>query len=256
MYIPIQEIIFRHKANIKGILHLGAHLGEEAKEYHEAGVEKVIWIEGNPALIEGLKENVSQYMQNQVFNLLVSDMDKTEVSFNITEFSQSSSILDLGITKEIHGTNVIEKVPLTAYRLDNFFVKNKLESHEYNFVNIDLQGYELIALKSMGVLLDKMDWVYAEVNLKRLYKNCALLYQMDRFLLKHGFVRVQTYMTTHYWGDALYKKIEVSNLKKITAMASIYSEEAARSSNEFLKTGFSQTKRMAKKIIKNILVRK
>ena len=191
-----------------------------------------------------------------MFNLLVSDIDNAEVSFNVTEFSQSSSILDLGITKEIHGTNIIEKVPLTTYRIDSFFKKNKIDISEYNFVNIDLQGYELIALKSMGVLLDKMDWVYTEVNVKPLYKNCALLYQIDHFLLNHDFVRVQTHMTTYHWGDALYKRKQVGSFKKATSLAGIYFEETGRRNKEFFRTIFNDSKRTAKKIIKNILGRK
>ena len=255
MYIPIHEIISRHKAGIKGILHLGAHLGEEAKDYHDSGIDRVIWIEGNPTLIDGLKENVSPYPQNKVFNLLVSDKDNYPVSFNVTAFSQSSSILDLGITKEIHGTNIIEKVTLTAHRLDSFFAENDLDIRQYNFVNIDLQGYELVALKSMGALLDNMDWVYAEVNVKRLYKDCALLYQMDHFLLNHGFVRVQTFITTHYWGDALYKRVQVSPIKKMSAVAGIYVEEAGRLGSEFLKASLKDSKKIAKRIIKKIVGR-
>ena len=81
MYIPIHEIISRHKADIKGILHLGAHLGEEAQDYHIAGIFQVIWVEGNPTLVERLKENVSPYPQNKVFNLLISDKDNSPVSF-------------------------------------------------------------------------------------------------------------------------------------------------------------------------------
>ena len=256
MYIPIHEIISRHKANVKGILHLGAHLGEEAKDYSDAGIKRVIWIEGNPTLMDKLKENVSIFPQNKVFNLLVSDKDDTHVSFNVTEFSQSSSILDLGITQAIHGTNIIEKLPLTAYRLDSFFTKKNLDIRQYNFVNIDLQGYELIALKSMGALLDKMDWVYAEVNVKRLYKDCALLYQMDHFLLNHKFVRVQTYMTTHYWGDALYKKVQLSPVKKVTAIAGIYVEEAGRLGGDLINTVFKGVIGITKKTIKKMLRRK
>ena len=51
MYIKIKEIKSRYSPNIKGILHLGAHHGEEAQEYYEAGYEQVIWIEGNPDLM-------------------------------------------------------------------------------------------------------------------------------------------------------------------------------------------------------------
>ena len=184
---------------------------------------------------------------------MVSDRDNAAVSFNVTEFSQSSSILDLGITKEIHGTNIIEKIPLTAHRIDSFFSDNRLDITGYNFVNIDLQGYELIALKSMGTLLDKIDWVYTEVNVKSLYKNCALLYQIDNFLLSKGFVRVQIYMTPHFWGDALYVRKNIKGFKKIIKQLKIYNEEGGRRMSHMFSNIYPKSKRLAKQTAKKIL---
>ena len=255
MYIPIQEIISRHKAEIKGIIHLGAHLGEEAKDYHEAGIEKLIWVEGNPALIGALKQNVSSYPQNQVVNLLISDKDNSPVTFNVTAFSQSSSILELGITKEIHNTNIIERVPLTAHRLDSFITQNDVNINNYNFLNIDLQGYELVAMKSMGKYLDHMDWVYTEVNVKPLYKNCALLYQVDLFLLDKGFERVEIFMTTHFWGDALYRRKKLTGKDLWLKTIKIYSQEGSRQAGFIFKAGYNNSMKITKSIIKKILRR-
>ncbi|RZK03548.1 MAG: FkbM family methyltransferase [Flavobacterium sp.] len=252
MYITFRDIVNHHKAKVEGVIHLGAHLGEEAKDYHREGVQHVIWIEGNPSLIDNLKARVEKYEGHKVFNLLISDKDNTELMFNVTAFSQSSSVLDLGITKEIHQTSVVKRIPLVAYRLDTFFQMNPLDISHYNFVNLDLQGYELVALKSMGQLLDRIDWVYTEINVKSLYKNCALLYQMDIFLLQKGFVRVETFMTTHFWGDGLYKRVSLNALSKKTKLAGIYLEEAIRQIrffyNRLITTKYKQTKRLIKRI--------
>ena len=209
MYITVQDIKARYNADFKGVIHLGAHLGEEAKDYADIGCKQVIWVEGNPTLIPELTKNLSVYPQNQVFNILVSDKDKTKVIFNITEFSQSSSILELGITKEIHNTKVIERRELTARRIDNYFDEQKVDAAAYNFVNIDLQGYELTALKSLGKYLDNIEWVYTEVNSRPLYKKCTLMDELDLFLLKKGFRRVELYMTDWKWGDALYQRKKI-----------------------------------------------
>jgi FkbM family methyltransferase len=213
MYISIQDIKSKYQTNLKGIVHLGAHLGEEAKDYAEVGCERVIWVEGNPALIEELKSNISRYPGNVVYNILIADKDRSTVTFNITEFSQSSSILELGITREIHDTKVIEKRELVARRIDAFFGENQIDMSQYNFLNIDLQGYELIALKSMGELLGNIDWIYTEVNSRSLYKNCALLDDLDFFLLKKGFKRVELHMTGWRWGDALYTRQKLGPVK-------------------------------------------
>ena len=213
MYITIQDIKSRYQPDLKGIIHLGAHLGEEAKDYSEVGCKKVIWMEGNPALIPELKSNISIYPQNMVFNVLISDKDNSKVVFNITEFSQSSSILELGITTEIHNTKIIERKELTARRIDTFLAETNVDTKQYNFLNIDLQGYELTAIKSMGAILDNIDWIYTEVNSRHLYKKCTLMDELDLFLLKKGFKRVELYMTDWKWGDALYKREKIGALE-------------------------------------------
>jgi FkbM family methyltransferase len=221
MYITIQDIKYRYQVNLKGIVHLGAHLGEEAKDYAEVGCERVIWVEGNPSLISELKSNLSAYPNNSVYNVLISDKDNSKVIFNITEFSQSSSILELGSTKEMHNTKVIEQKELVARRIDTFFGENQVDMSKYNFLNMDLQGYELIALKSMGKLLDNIDWVYAEVNSRRLYKNCPLMDELDLFLLNKGFKRVELLMTGWKWGDALYKRQKIKPATYISSLSGI-----------------------------------
>jgi FkbM family methyltransferase len=213
MYISIQTIKSKYQADLKGIIHLGAHLGEEAKDYAEVGCNRVIWMEGNPALIPELKSNISIYPQNVVYNVLISDKDNSKVFFNITEFSQSSSILELGITTEIHNTKVIERKELTARRIDTFLSETDVDTKQYNFLNIDLQGYELTAIKSMGAILDNIDWIYTEVNSRHLYKKCTLMDELDLFLLKKGFRRVELYMTDWKWGDALYKREKIGAME-------------------------------------------
>ncbi len=75
------------------------------------------------------------------------------------------------------------------------------------FLNVDLQGAELLALKGMGDLLKHFDHAYIEVNERELYKGCPLVGEIDAFMAKAGFVRKETVMTKHFWGDALYQRV-------------------------------------------------
>ena len=50
MLIPFEKIV-RKYGKPKGILHVGANIGEECEAYTKVGIEKVIWIEANPSLI-------------------------------------------------------------------------------------------------------------------------------------------------------------------------------------------------------------
>jgi hypothetical protein len=82
----------------------------------------------------------------------------------------------------------------------------KINTSIYNFLSIDVQGYELEVMKGFDDLIKNFDFIYTEVNEKHLYKNCPLIFDLDNYLLKFGFERINTYMTHHGWGDAIYKK--------------------------------------------------
>ena len=59
----------------------------------------------------------------------------------------------------------------------------------------------------MEKYLDKVDYIYSEVNEKELYIGCALIPQLDEYLSGFGFKRVETKMCGNTgWGDALYIK--------------------------------------------------
>ncbi len=61
-----------------------------------------------------------------------------------------------------------------------------------------------MALKGATQSIIHVDALYLEVNEKKLYKNCALINQIDDFLSQYNFKRILTNMTHHGWGDALY----------------------------------------------------
>ena len=76
---------------------------------------------------------------------------------------------------------------------------------DYNFLNFDIQGVELKALKGMKEYLNRVDYLYTEVNSDYVYKDCALIGELDEYLLKFGLVRVETqWCGDCRWGDAFY----------------------------------------------------
>jgi hypothetical protein len=91
--------------------------------------------------------------------------------------------------------------------MDTLLSENSIDLNNYNFINIDIQGAELLALKSFGKLLDNFKYIYTEINTNNLYKDCALVSEIDEYLSKYGFIRVETSMTEFEWGDALYIKL-------------------------------------------------
>ena len=220
MLIDFRGLKSKHGMRITGVLHVGAHDCEEAGPYAEV-VEpggRVMWVEGNPEICERLRARGVA----DVHEALVSDVDGAETDFIVTNNGQSSSILELAEHRREHpDVFEVKRVRLATTTLGALL--SRIEAGEaaeatdageaaagarpveFNFLNLDIQGAELMALKGLGAdRLAAVDYVYTEVNEKELYSGCALLPDMDAFLGAAGFDREDTAMTRHGWGDALY----------------------------------------------------
>lgn len=62
--------------------------------------------------------------------------------------------------------------------------------------------------------MEYFDVIYTEVNTKYLYKNCALINEIDEFLESKNFKRIITKMTNNGWGDAIYVHNRVKNFNE------------------------------------------
>ncbi len=211
MLIPYRFLLEKYNFLPKGIIHIGAHKAEECVEYARSGVENVIWIEGNPNLKYEIEENINIYKHNRVFISLLSDKDNLLVSFNITNATMSSSILDLDLHSYYYPEiKTIEKIELRTKRFDTLVLEQNIDITKYDFLNIDIQGVELPALIGMGDKIAQINYIYTEVNIAHLYKNCYLLDAMDTFLTSKGFFRAELSLTQAGWGDAFYIRQDTS----------------------------------------------
>jgi len=209
MLIKYKTIIEKYNLKIENVLHVGAHEAEEYNDYFSNGCKKVVWIEGNPTLAENLKKRLDKE-KNIVFNNIVSENDDEEVNFMITNNGQSSSILELGTHKDLYPNIVVVKQQkLKTKKIKTLFTENNLSLSDIDFINLDIQGAELLALKGIGEELHNFKAVYTEVNTSKVYKNCVLLHELDEYLSKYSFKRVETFLDeTGNWGDSLYIKKE------------------------------------------------
>ena len=194
-------LVKKYNLNVHGILHIGAHDCEEMPTYILGGCSNVIWIEANTELCEKNKHL-------NVLNYLVTDRDDDDIEFKITNNGQSSSIYNFGTHSthypHIKFTRTEQKKTATVRKI---YTDNGISENFANFLNIDIQGAELLALKGMGNIIDKFDYLYLEVNNKPVYDGCALVNDIDEFVSIHGFQRIETrWYLDHGWGDAFYIK--------------------------------------------------
>jgi len=204
MLIEFSYLCQKYQFTPKGVIHIGAHDLEEMGQYLSRGVSKIVWVEGNPDLVARNASRVDGTNQKLLFGLVYSE-DGKEVDFNITNNLQSSSILEFGKHKEYHPhVDFVESRRMTTTRVDSLFDKNGISPEEFDFVNLDIQGVELQALKGFGKYLDHIKYIYTEVNSGEVYKNNDSIEDLDSFLEGFGFTRVETEMTHFEWGDAFY----------------------------------------------------
>ena len=200
MLISLHELFKKYNIKFKGILHVGAHECEEINDYCiYIQPNNILWVE---ALEDKVKLCKSRYPNTFIENAVVSD--KVEiVKFNRSNNGQSSSILELGLHKHFH-----PQVWYTnSYEVETKMLKDIIYKYniEYNFLNLDIQGAELKALKGMEEYLPKVDYIYTEVNSDYVYENCCIVTELDSYLEKFGLFRVETQWCENYrWGDAFY----------------------------------------------------
>ena len=222
----------KYNLKINGIIHIGAHYGEEVLDYIESGVNDII-------LFEPLKNNfniLSDRMQHLNANIILhntalgSILQKTTMYVSDNE-AQSSSILVPNVHLTHHpNINFPDMEEVSVKLLDNFNYKN------YNYLHIDVQGYELEVLKGATETLKHIDYILCEVNRDELYEGNAYVEEIDEFLKQYGIKRVETYWMGDIWGDALYIKqntYNVSNTCQIQDLNLIYEKYFGYSSNRF-----------------------
>ncbi len=210
-YKEVYKILKQLGKEPRGVFHVGAHECEELEYYTRYGLSDsdIVWIEGNEDIANRMREKGIP----NIYTALIDEAER-DVTFNITNNGQSSSILELGTHATMYPhIQVIEKRQQKTTTIQKLQSTHKIDFTNLNFWNFDIQGAELSALKGSGDLLNYADALYLEVNTNEVYKGCAILDELDDFLMKKGFVRflLKIYENGRPggdgWGDALYVRI-------------------------------------------------
>ena len=202
MLISFSQLRRKYNMNISGIIHIGAHYGEEISEYIRNGIQDIIVFEPLKSNFEVLEENLSDLNANISGYQVALGNDEKMVSMYVSDNQQqSSSILKPKLHLQNHptvGFPTVEEVEMV--KLDKYFE----ETSKFNFINMDVQGYELEVLKGGSETLKHVDYVYCEVNRDEVYEDNAYVEELDEYLSEYNMERVETFWQGGIWGDALY----------------------------------------------------
>lgn len=209
--------------NPDGVLHVGAHEGEELDSYTKNGWLPITWVEAQPTKIEFLMEKLPKD-SNFIIQAAVWDKPGEKLMLKITNNTESTSLLELDKHSTRHPEIFVESThEVTTSTLDNLRFPTKV-----NYLSLDIQGSELKALQGFEFGISNIDWIYTEVNKEALYKGCAIVDDLDVFLEKHGFKREITIWTFFGWGDAVYfRRGKLSPLRRLIGKVWIWIPQAS-----------------------------
>jgi len=189
MLLNLTSLVNKYNLKIGGVLHIGAHFGEENGVYNDLGIQKRIFFEPLSSNFQVLKNNIGE--SHTLVNIaLGNDNKKILMNVETANSGQSSSILN----------ETTEDVEMK--RLDDL----DMDLSGFNFINIDVQGYELEVFKGAEKTLHNIDYIMSEINRDEVYQNCARIEQLINFLSPYGFELVEQTWDGGTWGDGFFIK--------------------------------------------------
>jgi FkbM family methyltransferase len=208
MYFDLSKLYEKYKILKKGVIHIGAHEGQECSIYLAMNIPEIVLFEANPDVYQRLVEKIQSTGNIKAVQCAISNY-VGECKFHVTSMDQSSSILPLKYHKVVY-PNIVETKIITVpcITLDTFF-KIRAPSN-FNFINIDIQGAELLAFQgAINLLENHIDAINTEVNYEEMYEGCVLKTQLDKFLAQFNFVCREEKRVCSSWGDAFYVKEKI-----------------------------------------------
>jgi FkbM family methyltransferase len=172
----------------KGIIHVGAHKGQEA-EFYASNNKSVIWVEALPQVFATLEKKVAEYPNQQAINALVTDTDGKEYKFNISNNSVSSSLFEFGDAKDnlFPQLKMVDSARLVGKTLSTIYREFNIDGSKFDFLLLDVQGAELMVLKGAESVLHNFKYILAEISTVNIYKNGVLWDELKTFLNEKGF---------------------------------------------------------------------
>lgn len=189
----------------RGIIHVGAHEGQELEAYQKMGIQSVLFIEANPTVHDRLSRRLDGVPGVRVIHRAITDREGT-VMLRVASFDQSSSVLPLAEHRTVYpGIVEVDQVAVRGSSLDGLVDELGLDPAQYNLLHLDIQGAEGLALRGATRLLSRIEGVRAELNFAELYAGCAQIEEIDAILAASGFRRKAMISGYHdSWGDGFY----------------------------------------------------
>lgn len=200
MLINLLGAAMKHCITIRGVVHCGAHFGEEHGTYKTLGSQKMVYIEPCAAAFSVLRERFKDDPSVTLFRCAVGEEQGLgEMHIETRNQGQSNSLLKPALHTQYYKDVVFhDKEVVQINTLDNL----PFDRSQFNMLVMDCQGYEGHILRGGKETLKGFDYVYSEVNTQELYEGCTKQDELNELL--SDFEIAEMVMTGKGWGDSLY----------------------------------------------------
>lgn len=206
MLLDFDRLIKLYNMNVTGVIHIGAHFGEEYNIYLKyKSIKEMCFFEPDPDSFKILYSKIKDSCKTKAYNIALGS-EKGLMDFYVSSNnSESSSLLE----PVLH----LRQYPHITFKSAGKIAVDLLDNYKlpvtYNMINIDVQGYEMEVFKGATETLNHIQYIIAEVNRDEVYKDCCRVLDLDTFLKTYGFRRAETTWDGVTWGDAFYIKDEL-----------------------------------------------
>jgi FkbM family methyltransferase len=200
---------FLHQVNrthVKIIFELGSRdLTDAIKLSNYFDRSTVYAFECNPDCLVECNKNYLNLEKDKKSHLFLVDkavsIENKEVTFypfDLEKYNNmgASSMLKIDFSNrstddpDYNAPNPQKEITVPGTRLDTFIHDNQIDS--VDLLCIDLQGYELNAIKSLGDQLHKVKYIITECSIVSTYTNGSSFKELDEYLSKYNFKYVSS----------------------------------------------------------------
>jgi FkbM family methyltransferase len=180
--------------------------------YHMFPNSKIYAFECNPNTLEICKNNIIEYSDRiTLVEGAVCDYDGSITFYPINQEKTKTTWADgnpgaSSLFKSngtyIHEKYVQDEIVTNCHRLDTIIQKYNIP--RVDIIWMDLQGAELLALKSLGSYLDIVKYIHTEVSYKEIYTGQVMYNELNEFIVSHNFILKNNITHNGWQEDAIY----------------------------------------------------
>lgn len=175
---------------------------------------KIYAFECNPNTLDLCKQNIKNYSSITLVEGAVCDYDGDITFYPIDQSKTITTWKDgnpgASSIYKSNGNYTVEKyvqneITTNAHRLDT--VMEKLNIPRVDYVWMDLQGAELLALKGLGKYLKDVRLIHTEVTHTEMYTGQVLFDEFDQFMTLNNFRLTHPILGKGWQEDAIYAPV-------------------------------------------------